>query len=429
MKLDGIQNVGVNCNMNAALVEGCFEDVSKLVAAFGTMGFRAVEVIHEDEISAMMDALDNDAMKRISKANTDISTVVLQIDGMMCQGSCARDVQRSLQTIPGVKSAIVSFVASAAIIEGSECVEKLIDCVKSVGFSASEVVDMRHLDELISEMESLNIYDAGHSSLEIEASSLLDADLDMSYHEDNDIKIMVNGPRIVKISIFGMTCASCMNHIERRISKMDGVIKISVALIAEEAYVEYDADVLCSSDIREAIQNLGYQAKILEELSANTASKRGIGKLKFSIFQSFREDHLEDTLLGIDGVLEFAMVDDIVTLIHDTNTIGARDLFSRLQKLGIACMLVRNDYGSDGFEKNVSRNDWFLFYGSMCFTIPIVAITMVAPHISNIQNALLMPTGLGMEWYSLLLFLLCTPVQFFFCSAFLQKRVESFAPT
>ena len=44
------------------------------------------------------------------------------------------------------------------------------------------------------------------------------------------------------LPITGMTCASCVSHVEKVLRALDGVISVNVNLVTERAIVEYDAD-------------------------------------------------------------------------------------------------------------------------------------------------------------------------------------------
>jgi len=53
------------------------------------------------------------------------------------------------------------------------------------------------------------------------------------------------GSRVIDLDIEGMTCASCVNRVERRLGKLDGV-EASVNLPLESARVSVPADIIGS---------------------------------------------------------------------------------------------------------------------------------------------------------------------------------------
>lgn len=63
----------------------------------------------------------------------------------------------------------------------------------------------------------------------------------------------------VALKIGGMTCAICVNAIEDVLSKLDGVSEVNVNLASEMAYVTYNPNITAVKDMKEAIEDLGYQ--------------------------------------------------------------------------------------------------------------------------------------------------------------------------
>src|SRR5687767_16010505 len=60
------------------------------------------------------------------------------------------------------------------------------------------------------------------------------------------------------LPVVGMTCASCVNRIERFLNRADGVADASVNLATERATVRFDPDVIDRSGIVAAIEAAGY---------------------------------------------------------------------------------------------------------------------------------------------------------------------------
>ena len=60
------------------------------------------------------------------------------------------------------------------------------------------------------------------------------------------------------VPILGMTCASCVNRVERFLNRTDGVVSAAVNLATERATVRYDASRLGRPQIVQAIQAAGY---------------------------------------------------------------------------------------------------------------------------------------------------------------------------
>jgi Cu+-exporting ATPase len=62
----------------------------------------------------------------------------------------------------------------------------------------------------------------------------------------------------IALNIGGMTCASCVRHVESALSSVEGVSSTNVNLATERATVEYLPGVAAISDMRHAVEDAGY---------------------------------------------------------------------------------------------------------------------------------------------------------------------------
>ncbi|HEX3013303.1 MAG TPA: HAD-IC family P-type ATPase, partial [Methanobacterium sp.] len=138
------------------------------------------------------------AEKPIKKAN-------IKISGMHC-ASCALNVENSLKDLEGVEEAQVNIGTEKATVEYDP--EKL----------------------KLSELENA-IENAGYG--------------------------VANEHVILKIG--GMTCVMCVKAIEDVLGKLDGISNVTVNLTAEKAYVTYNPEITTITDMKNAIEDLGYQ--------------------------------------------------------------------------------------------------------------------------------------------------------------------------
>lgn len=65
---------------------------------------------------------------------------------------------------------------------------------------------------------------------------------------------------IQNFSVTGMNCSACSAHVEKSVSKLKGVRKVSVNLLAATMKVDYDESVLSASAICQAVEHAGYGA-------------------------------------------------------------------------------------------------------------------------------------------------------------------------
>ena len=90
-----------------------------------------------------------------------------------------------------------------------------------------------------------------------------------------------------KFNVTGMTCSACSSKVEREVSKMDGINKVTVNLLTNSMQVDFDENITSNSKIIQTVVKAGYDAsavgaKSSENSSDYTAPKR-IGENKEEI--------------------------------------------------------------------------------------------------------------------------------------------------
>lgn len=77
-----------------------------------------------------------------------------------------------------------------------------------------------------------------------------------------------------KFDVGGMTCAACQAHVDRAVSKLDGVQSVVVNLLAGSMLVDYDPAQVSPDDICTAVDRAGYSASPVDA-GAGAASSSG----------------------------------------------------------------------------------------------------------------------------------------------------------
>ena len=99
-----------------------------------------------------------------------------------------------------------------------------------------------------------------------------------------------------KFQVLGMTCSSCQAHVEKAVSKLDGVEEVNVNLLSNSMNVTYKEDKVTTQDIIKAVEHAGYQASSLKESAGNKAGNREekkdnvaleLKEMKFRLIVSF----------------------------------------------------------------------------------------------------------------------------------------------
>jgi len=152
----------------------------------------------------------------------------LTVHGMNC-ASCTGKVEKAAGGLEGVLSATVNLATERLMVEFNENqvnLEEIKDIVESLGFTVI---------------------------------------LPKAFHA-------------MTIPITGMNCASCVGKVEKGISKLDGVVEVSVNLTTEQAKVVYDPKVVKLSEIKAVIKDLGFD--VLEVETSNEAEELAMRKAR-----------------------------------------------------------------------------------------------------------------------------------------------------
>ena len=94
------------------------------------------------------------------------------------------------------------------------------------------------------------------------------------------------------VEVEGMTCASCVAHVEDALKEVPGVSKVSVNLATERALVELDPREVTPSDLTQALDDAGYGAGV-DKVTLN------IGGMTCAACVA----HVEDALTEVSGVV------------------------------------------------------------------------------------------------------------------------------
>jgi Cu+-exporting ATPase len=146
-----------------------------------------------------------------SKNPEQLERIDLPITGMSC-ASCAARIEKGLAHVEGVSKATVNFAAEKATVvfhPDRTDVSHLIEKVKDLGYGAK-----------------------------VEK---------------------------VLLPIQGMTCASCINKVEKALRSLRGVTQVNVNFATERASVEYIPEEVTIRDFKKAVQEAGYEILEVKE--------------------------------------------------------------------------------------------------------------------------------------------------------------------
>ncbi len=139
------------------------------------------------------------------------------IIGMTC-ASCANAIDHVLKNQEGIIKGNVNLASDSAIIEFDETkisIDGIVETIESAGFDA--VLKKEHIKKLT-------------------------------------------------FVIDGMTCASCAGNVEHAVKSLEGIIEIHVNIANDKMTVTFDTDILKLSQIKKAVQDVGYDALLEIEI-------------------------------------------------------------------------------------------------------------------------------------------------------------------
>jgi len=140
----------------------------------------------------------------MSDKSETFGRIDLPVTGMSC-ASCAAHIQEGLSALDGVQSASVNFAAEKATVlydKSKVTVDSFVNVVKDLGYGVS-------------------------------VSKII-------------------------LPIKGMSCASCVETVQRTLNSLDGVITASVNFATEQAAIEYFSSQVGVRDFKKAIKDAGY---------------------------------------------------------------------------------------------------------------------------------------------------------------------------
>src|SRR6185503_6150193 len=85
-------------------------------------------------------------------------------------------------------------------------------------------------------------------------------------------------PAELSVPVVGMTCASCVNRIERYLSRAEGVTDAAVNLATERATVRFDPAIIDRTGIVAAIEAAGYD--VGHETAGDVAAELDVAALE-----------------------------------------------------------------------------------------------------------------------------------------------------
>lgn len=182
---------------------------------------------------------------------------------------------------------------------------------------------------------------AGDDSGDLEDVRLLDS------YDKNDVND--DGINRIQVRITGMTCAACSNSVEAALMSVDGVIQASVALLQNKADVVFNRNLVKDEDIKNAIEDAGFEAEILHEPVSTGPKPVGdstvVGQFTIGgMTCAACVNSVEGILNDITGVKKavVALATSLGEVEYDPNVISKEDIVIAIEDAGFEASFVQS---------------------------------------------------------------------------------------
>ncbi|CAD5231975.1 unnamed protein product [Bursaphelenchus xylophilus] len=226
------------------------------------------------------------------------------------------------------------------------------------------------------------------------------------------------------LSVEGMTCSSCVAHIEKVVSGKKGIHSITVSLMFLSADVVYDCRETNADEIAEVIDDLGYECHVIDEaVSSNHKQNFLITGMTCGSCVKRVESHL----LSMKGVenCSVSLTTGIAQVEYSGSIIGPRDIIDRIESLNYKASIASSEDRLEKLSQKAEILKWKTsFLVSLIFGIPVMMVMIYfhwiiqAPMHPERQVHVLV-RALSLD--NLVLLLLSTPVQVFGGRSFYQQ--------
>ncbi|KAI7733202.1 hypothetical protein M8C21_006166, partial [Ambrosia artemisiifolia] len=149
----------------------------------------------------------------------------------------------------------------------------------------------------------------------------------------------------IQVRITGMTCAACSNAVEGAIMSLNGVVSASVALLQNKADVVFYPNLVNDGDIKNAIEDAGFEAEILQEQSTTKSHGTLVGQFIIGgMTCAACVNSLEGILRKLPGVKRaiVALATSLGEVEYDPSIISKDEIVNAIEDAGFEASLAES---------------------------------------------------------------------------------------
>uniref|UniRef100_A0A8C9ICA2 Copper-transporting ATPase 2 n=1 Tax=Piliocolobus tephrosceles TaxID=591936 RepID=A0A8C9ICA2_9PRIM len=356
-----------------------------------------------------------------NQVQSTCSTTLIAIAGMTC-ASCVHTIEGMISQLEGVQQISVSLAEGTGTVLYNPSVispEELRAAIEDMGFEASVVSENCSTNPLGNHSAGNSVVQTtGGTPTSVQEVAPHAGRLPTNHVPDIWAKSPQSSravaPQKCFLQIKGMTCASCVSNIERNLQKEAGVLSVLVALMAGKAEVKYDPEVIQPLEIAQLIQDLGFEAAVMED----SAGSDGNIELTITGMTCASCVHnIESKLTRTNGITyaSVALATSKALVKFDPEIIGPRDIIKIIEEIGFHASLAQRNPNAHHLDHKMEIKQWKKsFLCSLVFGIPVMALMIYMlipsnePHQSMVLDHNIIP---GLSILNLIFFILCTFVQ------------------
>ncbi|MGO4886189.1 heavy metal translocating P-type ATPase [Anaerobacillus sp. MEB173] len=182
-------------------------------------------------------------------------------------------------------------------------------------------------------------------------------------------------------SVKGMTCASCVNRVEKVISKINGVHSVNVNLASNQAQVDVDPSLVTSKQIVERIEKLGYDAKNMDE--AEKKERKLLFSVKGMTCSSCvnRVEKIISKVAGVSSVTVNLAANQAQVMTHDPN-LDPQKIIEAVERLGYDTSLLSTDDKESKIDHTDNEQDTRKLKKDFTYSAVVTTIVLIGsiPH-------------------------------------------------
>jgi Cu+-exporting ATPase len=218
------------------------------------------------------------------------------------------------------------------------------------------------------------------------------------------------------LSITGMTCASCVASVEKKLNQTVGVNTANVNLMTEKASITYDSNKISLEQIITEVESIGYGAVNLERADDSISQLDLIieGMTCASCVSS-----VEKALTSANGVenVTVNLTTEKARIVFDPKIVSMIELIERVEKVGYGARPIISDEKTEDRERLTRKREYnrqkMRLLTAILFTIPVFLYSL--GYVLGLRVPLPLPDPFiqGLNTRQLVVMFFTIPVVFF----------------